>query len=175
MKKSLLNIISLALSVVNIALLLVLIFAIVPTMNKMNNLVGQICTAIDLELENSYGPSPNKNVNIDNLVTYDLESSMTIPLAQSADGKDHYAVASITLVMDSTHADYNNYGTDEKLAERVSLIKNTIRKVFASYTIDQVKNKEYEDTICQEILDALHALYQSDFIYDVRFSELLTS
>lgn len=175
MKKSFLNIISLALSVVNIALLLVLIFAIVPTMNKMNNLVGQICTAIDLELENSYGPSPNKNVNIDNLVTYDLESSMTIPLAQSGDGKDHYAVASITLVMDSTHADYNTYGTAEKLAERVSLIKNTIRKVFADHTMEQVKSKEYEEIICEEILEALHALYQSDFIYDVRFSELLTS
>lgn len=175
MKKSFLSIISLALSVVNIALLLVLIFAFVPTMNKMNNLVGQICTAIDLELENSFGPSPNKNVNIDNLVTYDLESSMTIPLAPGADGREHYAVASITLVMDSTHADYATYGTDEKLAERVSLIKNTIRKVFAKYTIEQVKTSEYEEIICQDILEALYALYQSDFIYDVRFSELLTS
>lgn len=175
MKKSFLNIISLALSVVNIALLLVLIFAIVPTMNKMNNLVGQICTAIDLELENSYGPSPNKNVNIDNLVTYDLEQA-TIPLALSGDQKDHYAVASITLVMDSTHEDYSSYGTEEKLAERVSLIKSTIRKVFAEYTIEQAKDPQYrEEIIPQAILEALHALYQSDFIYDVRFSELLTS
>lgn len=174
MKKSFLNIMSLALSVVNIALLLVLIFAIVPTMNKMNNLVGQICSAIDLELENSFGPSPNKNVNIDNLVTYDLESSMTIPLAQGEDGKSHYAIASITLVMDSTHADYATYGVSEKLTERVSLIKNTIRKVFANYTIEQAKSSEYEEAICQEIKSALHAMYQSDFIYDVRFSELLT-
>lgn len=173
MKKSFLNIISLALSVVNIALLLVLIFAIVPTMNKMNNLVGQICTAIDLELENSYGASAEKNVDIDNLVTYDLENSMTIPLAQTPGDKDHYAVASIVLVMDSKHEDYETYGTEEKLAERTSLIKNTIRKVFAEYTVTQAKDPAYEDAICQAILDALHTLYHSDFIYDVRFSELL--
>ncbi|MCX4267407.1 MAG: flagellar basal body-associated FliL family protein [Lachnospiraceae bacterium] len=175
MKKSLLNIISLALGIVNLALLLVLIFAIVPTMNKANRLVGQICTAIDLELENSYGTSSENNINIDNLVTYDLEQSMTIPLAPSGDQKDHYAVASITLVMDSTHEDYKNYGEAEKLAERVSLIKSTIRKVFANYTVEQAKDLQYQEVIRQAILEALHALYQSDFIYEVRFTELLTS
>ena len=67
------------------------------------------------------------------------------------DQKDHYAVASITLVMDSTNEDYENYGTAEKLAERVSLIKNTIRKVFADYTVEQAKDPQYEEVICQAI------------------------
>lgn len=169
MKKSLLNILSLALGIVNLALLLVLIFAIVPPMNKMDNLIGQICSIIDIELENSYGTSPIK-VNIDNLSTYDLESSMTLSLAPSGDGKAHYAVASITLVMDSTHEDYGTYGGD-KLGERVSLIKSTIRNVFASYTKEQAEG--HDEIIREAIIEALHSLYQSDFIYDIQFSELL--
>lgn len=169
MKKSLLNILSLALGVVNLALLLILIFAIVPTMKKTDNLITQICSTIDLELENSYGNSGN-SVNIDNLTTYDLESSMTMTLAPSADGSTHYAVVSVTLVMDTTNEDYAAYGGD-KLAEKVSLIKSTIRNVFSQYTREMAEGNEA--AIREEILTALQGLYQSKFIYDVQFSELL--
>jgi len=170
MKKSLLNILSLALGVVNLALLLVLIFAIVPAMKKTDNLITQICSVIDFELENSYG-TPANSVNIDNLTTYDLDASMTYTLAPSADGSTHFAVASITLVLDTTHEDYKTYGTEEKLAERVSLIKSTIRDVFKTYTREQGYGNDA--AICEDILTALQGLYQSKFIYDVQFSELL--
>jgi len=170
MKKSFLSIMSFALQIVNLALMLVLIFAFVPTMNKMNNLISQICSAVDLELENSFGDSP-VTVNIDNLITYDLEEDLTFALATGVGQPTHYAVANITLIMDTTHEDYQNYGTAEKLAERVSLIKSTIRNVFASYTLEQAKGNEA--VLSENILSALHALYQSDFIYDVQFSSIL--
>lgn len=172
MKKSLLNILTLALSVVNLALLLVIIFAIVPTMNKTDNLITQICSVIDLELENSYGSSSvgNNTVALDKLSTYDLDSSMTLTLAPSSNGSTHYAVVSVTLVMDTTNEDYATYGGD-KLTERVSLIKSTIRNVFARYTKEQAEGNDA--AIREEILTALRDMYKSDFIYDVQFSELL--
>lgn len=54
MKKSLINIITLSLSIVNLIFMVVIVFAIVPTMNNTNEFIKKISTAVDLELENSY-------------------------------------------------------------------------------------------------------------------------
>ena len=54
MKKSLINIITLSLSIVNLIFMVVIVFAIVPTMNNTNEFIKKISTAVDLELENSF-------------------------------------------------------------------------------------------------------------------------
>ena len=50
MKKSLINIITLSLSIVNLIFMVVIVFAIVPTMNNTNEFIKKISTAVDLEL-----------------------------------------------------------------------------------------------------------------------------
>lgn len=169
MKKSLLNILTLAFSVVNLALLLVLIFAIVPAMNKTDKLITQICSVVDLELENSYGTSGAGTLSIDDLASYDVISATTFSLAPNADGSTHYAVVSVTIVMDTTHEDYEKYGT--VIGDNTSLIKSRILDVFSHYSREQGEGNDA--AIRQDILTALRELYHSEFIYDVQFSELL--
>ena len=51
MKKNLMSVIILALVLVNLVLTAILTFTIIPQTKKSNQLVDQVCSAIDLELE----------------------------------------------------------------------------------------------------------------------------
>ena len=49
MKKNILTIVIMAASLLNLVLTIVIVFAVVPTMNKTSQLVDKVATAIDLE------------------------------------------------------------------------------------------------------------------------------
>ena len=53
MKKNIFTIIIMALSCINVILTAVVVFTMVPAMNRTNNLVSQISQMVDLELEAS--------------------------------------------------------------------------------------------------------------------------
>ena len=72
MKKSLLNILILALVVTNVILTAVLVFTIVPTMKKTDNLITKIVSTIDLELEHQNTGENKVGVSIDNIEVYDI-------------------------------------------------------------------------------------------------------
>ena len=55
MRKNILTIIILAMALINIILSAVLIFAIIPTANKTNQLVTKVAQIVDLELESPEG------------------------------------------------------------------------------------------------------------------------
>lgn len=171
MKKSLINILALAVGVANLVLMAILIFAIVPAMNNTNALVTKICTAIDLELENSYGPTNADKVPFEDIQVYNI-SEMTINLKAEAgggDGKPHYMITSVTVSMNSTNKDYETYSAT--MAEKEGLMKNRISKILSSYTKDeaQANVSGLED----EVLASLQDLYKSDFIIDVSFNDYI--
>ena len=51
MKKNMLTIIIMASTLVNLVLTIVLVFAIMPAMNKTSNLVDKVASVIDLEID----------------------------------------------------------------------------------------------------------------------------
>ena len=77
------------------------------------------------------------NVPIADVVPYTI-ADMQILLKKDApaegeegEGKDHYAVLSITLSMNSKHKDYKTYG--EEMATREDLIRGQIIEVVQQY------------------------------------------
>lgn len=165
MKKNLLTVVILALVVVNLLLNCVIIFTLVPETTKVNSLITQIASAIDLELNSDTSTADTTTVPIDQIVTYDIEDSMTINLKSSGDGVEHVAVLEVTLSMDSKNDDYKTYGSN--IADRESLIKSTIIATVEQYTYDQMSNDI--DTVKAAILKNLQDLYGSDFITSVEF------
>ena len=58
MKKNLLAVIILALVLVNLILTAVLVFSIIPQTKKSNELIDQVCAAINIELEGGQNKVP---------------------------------------------------------------------------------------------------------------------
>lgn len=171
MKKNLISVLILALVLVNVVLTAVLMFTVMPQTKKSNELITEVCSAIDLELKG--GKQDTSNVSIDNMATYALADSFTINLkSDAADNKAHYVVMNVTLIMDSTSEDYATYGTTEALAAKEDLIRSTINKTVADYTYADFCQDIASEGVQARITEALQDLYGSGFIIDVQFSNI---
>lgn len=173
MKKNLISIIILALMVVNIVLTAIMMFSVAPASKKTAALVDNIATAMDLELAaSSDGEAAEEVVSMADTETYSFADNMTIPLKKSeGDDKDHYCIVSITLSINTKADGYKEYGSAESLAAKEGLLKDEINSVFAGYTMEEARDNQ--ETIKKEIIDRIQQLFDSKFIYNVSFGDIM--
>lgn len=175
MKKNLISIVILALLIVNVVLTAIMMFSVVGTSRKTAALVDNIATALNLELaaKNEDGESEKVVIPMSNIETYDISEKMTIPLKVevNAEGEEeqHYFIAHITLSMNTKDKGYKKYG--EELEGRESLIKGEINDVFSQHTLDDARNNQ--DQIREEILQRIQTMFESEFIFNVTFSDTM--
>lgn len=173
MKKNLLSIIILALLVVNIVMTAVMMFSIIPANRKTVALVGDIASAIQLELSDpNLASADSAAVSVEDTETYDIADQMTISLRKSEDGKDHYAVVSVSLCMNMNHADYKAYSAGVSTKE--AMLKNEINDAIGSLTYEEAQAMTTAE-IQQVVLSKIQAMYGSDFIYKVVFRDIMFS
>ena len=163
MKKNLMTVIILALVLVNLVLTAILAFTIIPQTRKSNQL-------IDLELEDG-SSKDTAAVPVEDIEVYDIEASFTVNLSPSGDGKDHVAVFSIGLSLNTKSDGYKSIGT-EGLKAKETLIKNDINTIVSGYTMEQFR--EDEQSVKDAILEDLQEMFGSDFIVGVSFSSVNT-
>lgn len=173
MKKNLISIIILALMIVNIVLTAIMMFSVVGASKKTAALVDNIATAMDLELAaSSEGEAAEEVVSMADTETYSFADNMTIPLKKSeGDDKDHYCIVSITLSINTKADGYKEYGSAENLATREGLIKDEINGVFAQYTMEEARDNQ--EIIKKEIIDRIQQMFDSKFIYNVSFGDIM--
>lgn len=170
MKKSLLNILILTLLVVNLVLSVFLVFTVMPASSKSNEMITKVCTALDLELESEKTGEADEDYTIDQLETFDIEEELTIPLKKiEGDETDHFAVVSVSIVVDNQNEDYDKYV--ESITTKESLIKDSVRNVIGSFTIDELDHNP--EGVQKAVLEKLQKLFDSDFIVKVAFKKLL--
>ncbi len=164
MKKNILTVIIMAITLINTVLLAMLIFVIVPTSNKTNQLVTKVASIVDLELEN-----PDKNeIGVADIVTQKYDEKLTIKLLSSSE-EPHYAVLYVSLSMNSKNEDYELL--KEKVTENENPVLEIVNEEFAKYTIDNVQ--EHKEDIRKEVLTRVQELFQSDFIINVSFGNVV--
>ena len=164
MKKNLITVITLALVVVNLVLTVILTITILPETPKANELIPKVCSAIDLDLESGSATS-NANIPIDQIEVYNIDDEQTINLKQDGDGKDHFAMITVSISMDTKNSDYKEL--KPQVEEKVNLIKGDINNIVSQYTIDEIKNNQ--SAVQDEILKDLQKMFGSDFIVAVGF------
>lgn len=164
MKKNLITVITLALVVVNLVLTVILTITILPETQKANELITKVCSAIDLDLESGNATS-NANIPIDQIEVYNIDDEQTINLKQDGDGKDHFAMLTVSISMDTKNSDYKDL--KPQVEEKVNLIKGDINNIVSQYTIDEIKNNQ--SAVQDEILKDLQKMFGSDFIVAVGF------
>ena len=175
MKKNLISVIILALLIVNIVLTAIMMFSVTGTARKTSALVDNITRALNLELT-ARGEAGKTAVPMSDIATYDI-AEMTIELQQSegddeqseGDDKQHYFVGAITLSMNTKDKDYKTYG--EEMESRESLIKSEITDVISNYTAEEARNNQ--DAIKSEILERIQTMFDSEFVFNVAFSDIM--
>ena len=173
MKKNLISVIILALLIVNIVLTAIMMFSVTGASKKTAALVDNIATALNLELSSgTEGAGAEEAVSMADTETYSFAEPMTIPLKKNeGEDKDHYCVVSITLSMNTKADGYKEYGSAESLATMEGLIKDEINSVFAHYTAEEARDNQ--EAIKKEIIGRIQTMFDSKFIYNVSFGDIM--
>ncbi|MBQ9136059.1 MAG: flagellar basal body-associated FliL family protein [Lachnospiraceae bacterium] len=168
MKKNLMSILILALLVVNIVLTAIMMFSMTGAMKSTTALVGDIAAVLALELD--MGGDDANRPSMEDTVVYDIADVLTTSLQDDGSGTVHYAAVAVSLQLDSKHKDYKKYGSEEAMAAKDSIIRSIIVEVLGSHTLAEFQTDT--DGIRNEILAKIQQRYQSDFIFDVVFSDV---
>ena len=172
MKKNLLSIIILALLVGNIVMTASMMFTVIPANRKTIALVNDVAGVLNLELTDpADAAEAAAAVSVDDTVTYDIPDQMTITLRRSeGEEKDHYAIVSVSLCMNSKDDDYKTYGAT--VAEKESMIKNEIIDAVSSYTYEETQALG-SSGLQDAVLEKIQTMYNSKFIYKVVFRDIM--
>ena len=168
MKKNILTIIIIAITLINTILTAVLIFVIVPTSNKTNQLVTKVASIVNLELED---PEEGKaEIAVSDIVSHKIDEKLTIRLS-STNNKPQYAVLYVSLSMNSKHEDYETL--NPKIVENENAITEIVSEEFEKYTMDGVNDNK--EAIKAQVLSRIQELFKSDFIINVSFGNIVFS
>ena len=165
MKKNILTIIIMAIVLINTVLTGLLIFTIVPTANKTNQLVSKVASIVDLELES---PSSEDVASIEDIVPYDITDKMTINL-KSTDATEHYMTVNVSLQLNKKNKDLTALQDAIKLNE--NSVKEVISDEFSKYTKEEVQANK--DKIKDSIVVLIKELLKSDIVVGITFANML--
>lgn len=168
MKKNLITVIILALCVVNLILNIMLVFVCMPSAKKTNNLIDEIASVLNLELESDNG---TPSVKLENIATYNVEAQV-VNLKDDGSGTSHYVQMGLTLELDKSSDDYEALNT--VLTEGEGAVFDEARNVVQNYTYEEVSDQETQDKIKEQILKKLQQKYGTQCIYSVSFSKFTT-
>lgn len=164
MKKNLITVIILALCVVNLVLNVMLVFVCMPSAKKTNNLITEIASVLNLELESNDG---QPKVDLENIASFNIEAQV-VNLKDSG-GEKHYVQMGLTLEMDSSSKDYEKLKA--VLEEAQGAVFDEARNVVQNYTYEEVSDQDVQTKIKKQILDSLQKKYATQCIYNVSFSK----
>lgn len=172
MKKNILTIVIMAATLINLILSVVLVFSVMPAMNKTGNLVDKVASIIDLEID---AKEEEEEYTIDDLVPYniDYEKSLKINLQRDPgdeSGSAHYAIFDGIVVSFNQNAeDYSKISESVQTADVYvqDIVKETIGEYSLS-TIDQTKIK-------QQAVKKIQEKYNTKCIVEISLKGFLTA
>ncbi len=165
------SVIILALVAVNVVLTGIIMFSTVSANRKTIALVDDIAAILNLELESASADeaAPEEQMVLpENSEVYDIADAMTVALKSSGDGKDHFAMCSVSFSINKEHEDYKTY--QPMLASKESKIKSEIIEVVGSYTKEEAQADVHG--IEKRILEKVQAMFDSDFVYEAYFRDI---
>lgn len=168
MKKNLITVIILALCIVNLILNVIVVFVCMPSARKTNNLIMEIASVLNLELESNDGMP---NIPLKDIATYNVDAQV-VNLKDDGSGKEHHVQVGLTLELDSSSKDYNDLNA--VLQEAQGAVFDEARNIIQNYTYEEASNQETQDKIKLQILKSLQSRYGTQCIYRVSFSAFTT-
>ncbi len=140
MKRNMLTIVIIAICVVNMVLTSIMLFVMLPAFSNMNNIVTQVASILNLELESQNEEEISYSIADLEVksVTFDAEGkSQTINLMPSADGEKHYGVITgVKFDLNTKADDYED--VVDVIDNKSSLLTDVVKEVIASFSEDTI-------------------------------------
>lgn len=105
---------------------------------------------------------------VSDITIQNIEDTLTINL-KSTNKESHYAILSVSLSLNTKHADYETL--QPKIVENDNTIKEIVTEEFGKYTKEEVNDNKSK--IKEQVLTRIQDLFQSDFIINVSFGNLI--
>ncbi len=151
MKKNILTIVIMASTVMNLILTIVMVFSIVPAMNKTNKLVDKVASVIDLEIDKE----EEAEYSVEDLEAYPItfESKQTINLKpDGGDTESHYVVIDgITVSFNKEAEDYKTVSESVKAAD--VYITDFVKEAISEQTINTLNEQMVKENALAKIQD----------------------
>lgn len=175
MKKSTLNVITLALVLINLVLTVVLTFSLVSTNKKTNNLITKVAEIIDLDvggITTSSGSTTTGQISDSDIEYISVTSgdSESLTVSYTSNGKTHYAVLKVSLGLNTKAKDYATKKTS--VENGMNIIVSTIIKEAQNYSYDAIEKNMTK--IESDLLSALQDQFQTECIYSVTIYSVVT-
>lgn len=171
MKKNLLSILILALLIVNIVLTSIMMFSVVGASKKTTELVTDIASVLKLEIGTGESGEEAEVIPLSQTEVYNI-SELTIALQSGEDGAAHYCLVSVALSLNTKDKGYKTYGSPESMESYKTLITSEINNVVGSYTMEALRDTAAQEEAKAKILDAVQNMFESEFVYNVSFSDI---
>ncbi len=169
MKKNMVSILIMALVTINVVLSALIIFVMMPTMNKMDNLLTDIAAVIHLELEDP-NVEEEEEISIADTETLKIDSPFNINLKADGSGTLHYAgISSISITLNKKAEDFSE--VQALLSQRTVEITEIINNTFAQNTLAEANGNR--DKVKNKVLEQLKVTFETDCILNVAFGNLV--
>ncbi len=171
MKKNILTIVIMAASIINLILTAVLIFTVMPAMNKTSNLIDKVASVVDLEIESKNKGEELTPIKDMDTFTVTYETNVNINLQKDAgDDTNHYAVISGIVV--SFNKEEDGYSDVKALMEANSVyVEDIVKETISSYTASTIS----QPAIKEEAVKKLQERYDTKSIVDLSLPGYLVS
>lgn len=171
MKKNILTIVIMAATLINLILSVVLVFSVMPAMNKTSNLVDKVASVIDLEIDTK--EDGEEDYTIEDLVTYPIEyeSSVKINLQKEpGDEAAHYALLDGIVVSFNSNAD-DFKSVQESVQTADVYIQDIVKETISGYTVANIN----EAAVKKEAIKKIQEKYNTKCIVDISLPGFLTA
>lgn len=171
MKKNLLTIIILTLGILNMILTSIIVFTMVPTTMRVNNLLAKVASNIDLEIAANNEKNGIIDIKFEDIETYTFQEDLTVNLKKGENvTKNHYIQVSISLSINTKSPDYSSLSS--KIVDNETYIIEIIAEELGKYTEDSVR--DFKSEIKTSILTRIQNHFGSDFIFDISLGKFIT-
>lgn len=165
MRKNLITVVILAISIINLVFNILMVFVFMPSATKTNKLITDISEILDLEIASQKEESGS--IDVTQLTAFELEQGNPINLADDGTGDLHVVQYGLTINLDKKASDYS--AVQSSLTDSTALIYDTVRSIVGKYTYTECTDVSVQEQIKQEILESLRDTFGTECIYSVVF------
>jgi flagellar FliL protein len=169
MKKNILTIVIMAACLINLVLSAVLVFSVMPAMNKTSKLVDKVASVIDLEIDS--GEDEEDSYTVDDLTTVEItyDSSVKIKLQQDeGDDSAHYALLDGIVVFFNSKAEDCD-AVYKSISETNVYVSDIVKDVIGEYSATSIS----ETTVKEEAVKRLQEKYNTKSIVEISLTGFL--
>lgn len=166
MKKNIFSVIITALTVINVVLTAIMFFVMLPTFNKTNNLMTNVASVLNIELDADGEAQGDSNYKLSDLQSIPVawEESSTFNLKTGTDGKAHFAqLKGYTLYLNKEADDFKDM--NELLTADTAQITSIISSVCEKHTDAELT----QDLLQKETLAEVEKLLDSKVVVRIAF------